>query len=390
MIHKAIRKIYLPLVAMMVLGVSCSDDDPIPLRDPDLTGGEATQIDWGAAADSIQEATYLTYLGTEGTYVTDNQGNTAFQYWPNAHVLHILVDAYERTGQGAYLPKMKALLQGIRSKNGGSYSNVFNDDMLWLGNSSMRAYSATSDTDYLEVAILLWEDVLLSHSDLFGGGITWKKDTPESKNAVSNGPAIILAMRLFEATGEETYLSWAKELYAWQKANLVDPANGEVWDNIHMEDGQPVVQKDWIFTYNMGTWIGAGMRLFDQTGEVVYLNDALLSAKTTLTSANLTTEGILKCEGQGDGGLFKGILVRYFTEMVLHQGISEADRDSFLGFLERNGESFHKNALKHPQMLAGPDWRNPPGEGTDLTTQLSGVMLLEAMAKLEAEGLLED
>src|SRR5690606_7426277 len=126
MMHRAIRRTYLPLVAMMVLWASCSDDGPIPLRNPDLTGDPKESIDWAATADSIQEATYLTYLGTEGTYITDNQGNTAFQYWPNAHVLHILVDAYERTGQGSYLPKMKALLQGISTKNGGTYSNVFN------------------------------------------------------------------------------------------------------------------------------------------------------------------------------------------------------------------------------------------------------------------------
>lgn len=378
------------MLVLMALWASCSDDDPIPLRDPGLGMDPEAQIDWGSTADSIQEATYLTYLGTEGTFVTDNQGNTDFQYWPNAHALHILVDGYERTGQGTYLTKMKALLRGIKTKHGGTYSNVFNDDMLWLGNSSMRAYVATSDNEYLEVAQLLWEDVLLSHSDLFGGGISWKKDTPESKNAVSNAPAIILAMRLFDATGEETYLNWAKELYAWQKANLVDPANGEVWDNIHMEGGQAVVQKDWIFTYNMGTWIGAGLRLFDRTGEAVYLEDALRSGKTTLSSANLTTEGILKDEGQGDGGLFKGILVRYFTELILHEGISGADRDSFVAFLERNGESFYKNALKRPQLLAGSNWSDPPGDRTDLTTQLSGVMLLEAMAKLEAEGLLEE
>ncbi|RXG13197.1 putative alpha-1,6-mannanase (GH76 family) [Leeuwenhoekiella aestuarii] len=370
--------------------ISCSDNDPIPLRDPSLTAGEEVPIDWAATADSIQDASYNIYLGSEGTYVTDNQGNTTFQYWPNAHVLHVLVDAYVRTQDGSYLPKMKSLLLGIKSKNGDTYSNVFNDDMLWLGNSTMRAYNATGDEEYLEVAKFLWDDVLLSYSEVLGGGIAWKKDTPFSKNAVSNGPTIILGMRLYDATGDETYLNWAKDLYEWEKANLVDPTNGEVWDNIQLIDGNPVIQKDWVFTYNMGTWIGAGLRLYNETGEQGYLNDALQSARTTLTSPKLTTQGVLRDEGQGDGGLFKGILVRYFTEMILEDDISEDDYNDFLDFLIFNGETFYNNGLSRPGMLSSPDWRNAPPDRVDLKTQLSGIMLVEAMAKLEAEGLLTE
>ena len=139
----------------------------------------------------------------------------------------------------------------------------------------------------------------------------------------------------------------------------------------------------------MGTWIGAGLRLYNETGDQGYLNDAVKSTRTTLTSPNLTNEGVLKSEGQGDGGLFKGILVRYFTEMILEDDISEDDRQDFLDFLIFNAETFYKKGLSHPGMLSSPDWRNTPGDRTDLTTQLSGVMLVEAAARLEAEGLTE-
>ena len=40
-------------------------------------------------------------------------------------------------------------------------------------------------------------------------------------------------------------------------------------------------------------------------------------------------------------------------------------------------------------MLSSPDWRNAPPDRIDLKTQLSGIMLVEVMAKLEAEGLIE-
>ncbi|MCG2461676.1 hypothetical protein K8352_13020 [Flavobacteriaceae bacterium F89] len=371
-----------------VLLNACSDE-AIPLREPTDQGGDAFKYTWQTTADSIQASTYSTYLGSEGTFVADNAGSTTFNYWPNAHVLHILVDGYLRTKEDSYVPKMKKLIQGIKSKNGGTYSNVFNDDMLWLGNSSVRAFEATEDPEYKEVAEYLWTDVLTSYSDVFGGGITWKKDTPKQKNAVSNGPAIVLAMRLYKLDGNTEYLDRAKLLYEWEKNNLVDPVTGLVWDNISVDNGVVTTNKDWIFTYNVGTWIGAGIRLFNATGDRVYLDDAVKSAKSMMTSPKLTTEGLLKDEGQGDGGLFKGILVRYFIELIQVDEISEEDRNSFIKFLKFNATTFYDQGLKRPEMLAGHNWKKSQSGTVDLTTQLSGVMLIEAAAKLDKENLFD-
>jgi len=375
------------LVAMtfVVLLSSCSTDDYVPLRNPEKVVQE-TEIDWAAAADSMQRATYDTYLGAEGTFVQDNQGNSTFHYWPNAHALHVLVDAYLRTGDGAYLSKMKSLVRGIKSRNGGSYANVFNDDMLWLANASVRAYHATDDPEYLEVAEFLWDEIRLSWSDdVLGGGITWKKDTPFQKNAVSNGPAAILGARLYEVGQDPEDLEWAIKIYEWEKNNLVDPETGLVWDGVKLENGEPVVNKDWIFTYNIGTFIGAGVRLYQLTGEEQYLNDAVKTARSMMTSPKLTTEGILRNEGQGDGGLFKGILVRYLTELIQEPAVAASDREDFIEFLQFNAETFYNEGLSRPAMLASPDWSSAPEARTDLTTQLSGLMLLEAAALLDQE-----
>ena len=378
---------YFLLVVSLLTISACQKDKPVALREPVIGGTEVTYT-WAATADSMQAATYTSYLGAEGTFV-EYPGSTRFGgYWPNAHALHTLVDAYERTDDPSLLPRMLALLRGIKTMNGGTYSNVFNDDMLWLGNASARAYEATGNNEYLEVAELLWDDVLLSYSDVLGGGITWKKDTPNSKNAVSNGPAIVLGMRLYTITADSSYLEWARSLYDWQRANLVDPATGEVWDNVSLENGEVKTNKDWVFTYNMGTWIGAGTRLYTATGNDGYLNDAIRSAKRTTVSPKLTTEGLLRDEGQGDGGLFKGILVRYLTDLILLPELGQSDRDELVKFMQFNGETFYDQGLRRPQMLAGPNWRALPSERTDLTTQLSGLMLIEAMATLDRNNLL--
>lgn len=379
--------IYICFGVLAVCLVACSDE-AVPLNSQEPDNGGSTTISWAAVADSIQDATYLTYLGDAGTYIQDNQGNTSFNYWHNAHVLNTLVDAYTRTDNGAYVPKMIALLNGIKSKNGDTFSNDFNDDMLWLANACIRAYHATGNTTYLETATFLWNDVIQSYSDVFGGGITWKKDTPNLKNAVSNAPAIILAVSLYDIGKNTEYLDWAKSLYQWQKANLVNDTNGLVWDHITEENGEITVKKDWIFTYNQGTWIASGLYLYRATGEQQYLDDALKTAASVMSSNYVISNEILKDEGQGDGGLFKGILVRYFTELILEDTINATNREAFINFLTLNAETFYNKGLQKPEMLSGSNWSVAPTDQTDLSTQLSGVMLIEAMALLEEKNML--
>jgi predicted alpha-1,6-mannanase (GH76 family) len=375
------------VLGLGLLTVSC-DDDPIPLRDPNTSGQEEFVYTWAKTADSLQLSTYNNYLGSNGTFVQNNTGNSTFHYWPNAHVLDVLVDGYLRTGDENYKTRMKALVQGIKVKNGNTYNNVFNDDMLWLANSSLRAFDATKDQEYKDVADYLWGRIKLSWSDVFGGGITWKQDTPKQKNAVSNGPATILAMRLYEIDKKPEDLEWAKKIYAWQKNNLVDPVTGIVWDNISEVNGAVVTNKDWVFTYNMGTWIGSGLRLYKATNDQTYLDDALKCGRTVMTSPKLVSEGLLKDEGQGDGGLFKGILVRYFIELTQQPTINSTDKEKFTEFMKFNAETFYKKGIFRPSMFSGNNWKVAPAAGanTDLTTQLSGVMLIEAAAKLDKDG----
>lgn len=169
------------IIGTTILMTSC-EENPIPLRDPNTSGGQLINYTWEQTADSLQLATYNSFLGSNGTFVQNNTGNSTFHYWPNAHALDVLVDGYKRTNNPVYLSRMKALLQGIKVRNGNTYNNVFNDDMIWLAISSLRAFEATNDAEYKTVAKFLWDIIKLSWSDnVFGGGITWKQDTPRQK-----------------------------------------------------------------------------------------------------------------------------------------------------------------------------------------------------------------
>lgn len=217
-------------------------------------------------------------------------------------------------------------------------------------------------------------------------GLPGNRILPIKKNAVSNGPATVLTMRLYDATGNEQYLEWAKKIYEWEKETLVDPYSGLVWDNISMQNGEEVINRDWIFTYNIGTWIGSGLKLYQATGDQEYLDDAILSARSMTTSFKLTTNGIMRDEGQGDGGLFKGILVRYLTQLIMEPDVPAEDSEYLADFMQTNAETAYKKAIKRPEMFFNSGWTSRPGNNTDLTTQLSGMMLIEAAALLDSEG----
>ncbi len=369
------------LMAMVMMVTGCEDDELGALNDPKKN--EEIEYTWAATADSMQVSTVNIYLTSQGTYRENNQGNEFFHYWRNAHMVDVLVDGYLRSGDQEYLTRAKALVLGIKSRNNNQYPNDFNDDMAWLAIACTRAYELTDDALYLDVSKLLWEEILNYWSDVFGGGITWKINTPNLKNAVSNAPVAILSLRLYAIENDEKYLDWAKDIYTWQKNNLVDPNTGLVWDHMELINGEPVVKKEWVFTYNIGTWIGASMELYQVTGDRSYLNEAIKTANSMMTSPQLTTEGLLRDEGQGDGGLFKGILVRYFTRLIELSDLNEDRREAYIGFLRFNGETLYEKGITRPSMLCGPNWRVAPTGTVDFSTQLSGIMLIEAMARLE-------
>ncbi|HEY8918660.1 MAG TPA: glycoside hydrolase family 76 protein, partial [Chitinophaga sp.] len=202
----------------------------------------------------------------------------------------------------------------------------------------------------------------------------------------ANAPACIIAARMYQVTQDPADMDWAKKIYQWQKTTLVDPASGLVYDGIN-QDGSGQVNKDWKFTYNQGVFIGAGIELYKLTGEQGYLNDALKTANNSL-SGDFTKSNILKDEGQGDGGLFKGTLVRYLMLLITDGDLSSTDKTKFASFLQLNAQTLWLQGTSRPQVIFSPNWTSVITT-TDLTTQLSGTMVLEAAARLKEMELID-
>ena len=222
---------------------------------------------------------------------------------------------------------------------------------------------------------------------MWGGGIHWNKDKSKNyKNTPANAPACIIACRMYGLTQNPDDIAWAKKIYDWQKATLVDPVTGLVWDGIN-QDGSGQVTKNWNFTYNQGVFIGAGVELYKLTGQNVYINDALKTANNAL-AGGFTNANILKDEGGGDGGLFKGVLVRYLMLLITDGSISSTDVAKYAAFLQLNAETLWLKGTTRPQVLFNKNWTTT-ATSSDLTTQLSGAMLIEAAVKLKSMGLMK-
>lgn len=353
--------------------------------DPPGGAGNTPTYDWNKIADSAQLSLNYFWSASGKFYLSSNTSADWGNYWPNAHALDVLVDAYLRNPSPAIKARMDDFLVGIKAKNGNAWLNYYYDDMEWMALACLRAYQATNEVKYRDITDILWTDIKNGWSSDLGGGIWWRKDNP-SKNTPSNMPAAILAARLYKAFSNAEDLEWAKKIYDWQKLVLYEAGSGWVYDNIEKNGNKNVV---WKFTYNQGTFLGAALELFNITNKASYHADAVAAADFAVSSGQLLSNGILKDEGGGDGGLFKGVFIRYFTRLIIDGNLSTDKKNNYIAFLKKNAESLWSQGTNKALILFGNAWDKAPGNTNDLTVQLSGIMLMEALAELKKLNLLK-
>jgi predicted alpha-1,6-mannanase (GH76 family) len=309
-------------------------------------------------------------------------------YWWQAHAIDVLVDGYERTNDVASIRRADQLYRGVVRANRGITIDYY-DDMEWMALALLRLYQHTEDEAHLEAVRILWKDIKTGWNDHQGGGIAWRKQQLDYKNTPANAPAIILAARLYRKFGDEEDLAWAKKIYQWQKENLVDPETRFVWDGVNRQ-GNGQIDKNWAFSYNQGVYIGANLELFRITDDSSYRDEALQTAAASVERLAQPQSKLLTERGGGDGGLFKGIFIRYLTDLILT--FPHEKTDSYRELIMKNAESVWKETTEQESRLFGPAWSPPrrparqqeaPDRRTwELSAHLSGVMLMEHAAKL--------
>lgn len=224
----------------------------------------------------------VTYLASE------EQRNMPNQYsylWPYSGMFSAVNALLTTTGDKRYKALLdNRVLKGLeeyfdtrRSPEGyASYistapqSDRFYDDNIWLGIDFTDAYMKTKDRKYLQKAQLIWKFIESGTDNKLGGGIYWCEQKKVSKNTCSNAPGAVLALKLFKATQDSSYLIKGQKLYEWTKGRLQDPTDYLYFDNVTL-DGNIDKPK---YAYNSGQMMQSATLLYQLTHDRNYLKDA--------------------------------------------------------------------------------------------------------------------
>lgn len=332
-------------------------------------------------AENLQNGTNTIYMSADKSYYKHNSASDndpyGYGYWIQAHTLETLADAYQRTRNSVYKDRMKSIIAGIRKYNSygaGTYHNDFYDDLEWLCLASFNCYNATKDPEFLDAVHQMWTEIKTGYTN---GAMSWKKGcTTPCKNSIANSPAIVIAVKLYQLEGDNANLQMAKDIHTWMKANVLN-AQGGIWDSPTNFD------PEWQFSYNSGMFIAASLELYLVTGTQSYMDDGVKAAEFMMNYRNYNG-GVffLNENGQGDGGLFKGIFAKWFIEFIRLGNLTQAQKDRYLSVVNYTSNYVWAKAVNKSNFLISPDWNSQPNGTIDLSTQTTGLHLFESAASL--------
>ena len=347
-----------------------------------------------------------------------------WQFWWQAQYVDCQVDAALRRPSKTRRRQLSDTLRGIQRRTRGKMTDIpHNDDKAWMALAWNRATALegikrTRALDALEFDLLAAIDPITGVLPLRSGETYY--------NIASNAPAAIV----FARTGR---LDKARQVTDWIFDNLVSES-GLLVDGIRMRmHGPDRVEK--VYTYNQGTVLGASLEIALALREDVGLKDDepidsfefseradasvfyithIRAIVQAIALHMATPQGVITSPeheaGEGDGGLFKGILARYLAEVAVR--LPEDSRENIATkkvaarLVMASAESMWSHRLEVDGLPVFPaewteDAKLPHNYGLgpasiseavglvriderDLSVQLSGWLLLEAAAAVTA------
>ncbi|ATZ08745.1 glycoside hydrolase family 76 protein [Corynebacterium striatum] len=342
-----------------------------------------------------------------------------WHYWWQAHYLDCLVDAALRNNTKVRRARIADTMRGIRLRNLSQLNkNRYYDDKAWLALAMGRAENLKKVKVHKRLGSL--QRNIREGVDPTIGVLPWREGET-FLNVPSNGPGAIMLARMGR-------INEARHIVDWIYDHLVDD-DGLIMDGIRMRmDGPEIVKA--IHPYCQGVVLGAcleiALALREKAGlssleSIDTVQEAELAADMMHYITNIrglvqavatgmaTPSGVINWKtGDGDGGLFKGILVRYLADVAVRlPGDSPANRATkklAARMVVASAESVWEHRLEVDGLpIFGSDWTadarlphnygfgpNTLGEKVgiirvaerDLSVQLSGWMLLEACARV--------
>ncbi|MFW9243424.1 glycoside hydrolase family 76 protein [Corynebacterium striatum] len=342
-----------------------------------------------------------------------------WHYWWQAHYLDCLVDAALRNNTKVRRARIADTMRGIRLRNLSQLTkNRYYDDKAWLALAMGRAENLKKVKVHKRLGSL--QRNIREGVDPTIGVLPWREGET-FLNVPSNGPGAIMLARMGR-------INEARHIVDWIYDHLVDD-DGFIMDGIRMRmDGPEIVKA--IHPYCQGVVLGAcleiSLALREKAGltsleRIDTVQEAELAADMmhyitsirglvqAVATGMATPSGVINWKtGDGDGGLFKGILVRYLADVAVRlPGDSPANRATkklAARMVVASAESVWEHRLEVDGLpIFGSDWTadarlphnygfgpNTLGEKVgiirvaerDLSVQLSGWMLLEACARV--------
>lgn len=373
----AVNKILCYFIFPVVILSSCSKDSVNSSENDKIISSDCKDN----AERAFQSLITLYWDSTRKIFYSTNTKKNNLNYWWQAHGLNAMIDASIRVNNDRYFNMISDFHNGIKKANNG-YTNDYYDDMAWMGIALLRAYELTNLNEYLNTSILLWHDIKTGWNDNNGGGIAWNKQMLNYKNTPSNATTAILSFRLHNVTQDQQYYNLGEKIMVWLQNTLVDETSGMVWDGIGRTDDNKI-DNNWLFTYNQGIYIGACIELYKISNNEIWRDRAIKTADNAITTFG-GNFNIFKDEGTGDGGLFKGILVRYLKYLSDQQFVEKNKSTTYKTVIKSNSARLWDmgKSASFPYTFNN-DWNQSPAGEIDLSVQLSGVFLMEACAGIE-------
>ena len=181
------------------------------------------------------------------------------------------------------------------------------DDNQWIGITALDAYARKKQKSDLAKGKEMYDFMMSGYDQVLGGGIYWVEGNNSSKNTCSNGPGVLVALQMYQATKNKMYLDTALKIFNWTNAKLQTPT-GLFYDNIRTKDGS--LGKA-TFSYNTGTMLESNVYLYEITGDKKYLDAANAMAESSLSF--FYGEGKFR-----DGYWFNAVLLRGYQHLLKH------------------------------------------------------------------------
>jgi len=255
-----------------------------------------------------------------------------------------------------------------------NFINEYYDDEGWWALAWIEAYDLTQEIKYLEMAKVIFEDMLSGWDEKCGGGIYWKKGLPY-KSAISNELFMLLAARLaLRSENLDHYKNWALKEWIWFSQtgmiNTLPLVHDGVVDNCEAKGRH--------YTYNQGVILAALIDLEKLTGNKDLLKTAdkiALAAIKHMSTSGGILKGYSKEETGNDGVQFKGIFMRHLVYLNRRH-----PDEKFASFIEENARAIKTRAVKNGTFLIGSQWEGP-FDKADAARQSSAIDAL--VSKLE-------